>query len=279
MYSVNVLLYGDHAALASRCLSSLLPALSPKYVHTVRVGLNYVSDTVDKIAQIFARGVASADMRCLLFREKYNANVFKYPLMRRMLYGPPQGDDLAYPLDERETRVMWFDDDTYLTTDKPREWFSDVELAWRAAGTKLMGGIYQPGYRWNDHERAAITAQPWCRNVAVLATKPSFVTGGWWVADLEFLRKWGYPFPELQHNGGDVLLGEVCRQQGVRLATFRKGVAINADEFGKESAAIRRGATTPRPFEGPPPYRSTHPAFEVDVRTFGTWWGDNYVDV
>lgn len=274
MYSVNVLLYGDHADLAARCLTSLLSALTPKHVQTVRVGLNEVSPRVDFLAEVFAKGVARMDMQCLLYKEESNQNVMKYPLMRRMIHDP------RYTLDERETRVMWFDDDTYVTDPKPEQWFDRVETAWRAAGTKLMGAPYQPRYNWNANERAAIAAQPWCRNVAVLGFKPTFVTGGWWVADLEFLREWGYPFPELRHNGGDVLLGEVCRQQGVRIVTFRNGVAINADKDGRESFAKRRGVTTPRPFEGPPPYEAeAHHAFEVDVRKYGHWYGDNYVDV
>ena len=45
----------------------------------------------------------------------------------------------------------------------------------------------------------------------------------------------------LKHRGGDVLLGELIRSQGLKLANYKKGVAINADDNGKESASKRRG--------------------------------------
>jgi hypothetical protein len=68
--------------------------------------------------------------------------------------------------------------------------------------------------------------------------------GAWWIADPAFLARWDYPFPELRHNGGDVLLGELCRQQGASTFAYRDGVAINACPAGHESRAARRGLRT-----------------------------------
>jgi hypothetical protein len=272
MFSVNVLLYGNHPNLAARCLTTLIKALTPKHVVDVRIGLNDVSEATADLARVFAEGVTRLDMQCLLFREKANRNVMKYPLMRRMLAHKTFHSD-------RIDKVMWFDDDSYVTARTPQVWFDAVDKIFAVTGATMMGSLYRPKYHWTAREMETIAKQPWCTDYALLKSKPLFATGGWWVAALEFLRKWDYPFPEVRHNGGDVLLGELCRQQGVRLEQFREGVAINADASGKESAAPRRGVTTPRVFEGPPPYDLSHHDFDVEVTSFGNWWGDNYVDV
>lgn len=59
------------------------------------------------------------------------------------------------------------------------------------------------------------------------------------------LADYGWPHPQLRHRGGDVLLGELIRHQGLKLINFKSGVAINADELGKESASKRRGYDEP----------------------------------
>jgi hypothetical protein len=46
MFSVNVLLYGNHPNLAARCLTTLIKALTPKHVVDVRIGLNDVSEAI-----------------------------------------------------------------------------------------------------------------------------------------------------------------------------------------------------------------------------------------
>ncbi len=100
--------------------------------------------------------------------------------------------------------------------------------------------------------------------------RPSFIQGAWWTADLAALKEWNYPFPELHHNGGDVILGELARQQLWSWKKFNEGVAINANEHGVESAAPRRGITTPviwsqwQPGETP---SLVHQDFEVQVVT------------
>jgi hypothetical protein len=70
-----------------------------------------------------------------------------------------------------------------------------------------------------------------------------FATGGFWVIKTELLYRYNYPWPELDHNGGDSLLGELCLQQDLRLQQFKEGVKINASRDGKESAAKRRGTS------------------------------------
>jgi len=249
-FVVCVLAYGDHPDLAGRCLGGLAGGLG-LWVTEVRVGLNAVGAATRARLAAFA---AAAPVPVVAYEEERGANVLKYPLMRRMFYDP------ARPL---SAPVMWFDDDSFVTGGR-----GFWEAAWRAfasGGCPVMGSLYVPARAWTPTERAALATRPWYGGVA-LDPPPRFATGGWWVADPGFLAAWDYPFRELRHNGGDVLLGELVRQQGRCLKHFRDGVAVNADRHGRESRAPRRGVTTPGPYERPPPYDYAHHDFRVTVR-------------
>jgi len=228
-FSVNALFYGDHPDLAARLLKSLLATADWSLVDDVRFACN---ECCDKTRQYVYAVASSLPVRSLVYGEKDGRNVGKYPLMRRMLY--EQGDRAL-----RSTHVMWFDDDTYLTGD--RSWWKTVwDLAQQHT---LLGSTYSIRQRGNQH--VAIRKQPWFTGKPVGANhRYWFCTGGWWVAEREVLTRWNYPWPELHHNGGDSVLGELCRQQGYSIHKFNEGVAINADEQGVESAAKRRGMET-----------------------------------
>lgn len=266
LFSVNALLYGNYPELAERCLNSLERMFHKGYVKEFRIGLNAVSTRTKSIATTFAQ---KSTVTCLLYEPNGGRNVGKYPLMRRMFYDP------AYPVMPKY--LMWFDDDSYYTeegssTAKEAWWRSlDVSLNHRA----VLGSLYRPSYEWSKAEISAIQQQPWYSGVS-LDTKPIFATGGWWTARREFLADWDYPFPQLHHNGGDVLLGELCRQQSpltgdTNVGMFRTNLRINADDMGRESGAKRRGITTMRPFLEGSQYTAADPVhqhFTVRVETF-----------
>ena len=257
MFSINVLLYGDHPKLASRCLDSIRAGFEPHLVTDIRVGVNSIGNETSKILHEFAVSVPAV---VHIFRDRKLRNVLKYPLMRRMLYCP------NLPIEA--PRVMWFDDDSFVRHRPGIKWLTEVDLLWKQYRPQIMGSPYYPNYVWNEHETRAIRRQPWYAGVP-LDTKPTFVTGGWWVADLEFLARWDYPVRELRHNGGDVLLGEICRQQKAVILPNKTVVAINADDNGRESRSIRRGEKTPRPFEHPGDARDySHHDFDTVVTTY-----------
>jgi hypothetical protein len=262
MFSVNVLLYGAYTHLAERCLLSIMRVLDAKRVTEVRIGMNAVAPATSELARRFCRGCAFVGVPCYLYAECTHRNVLKYPIMRKMLYDPDR--PVTAPL------VMWFDDDSFV--DHDATWFAEVEDAWNENSEtkcKVMGAVYRPGYWWTDLENIAIRRQPWYGGQP-LDSKHPFVTGGWWVAERAFLTKCDYPSLELRHNGGDVLLGEMCRQQGFTPKHFKTGVCINYDKArGGESCSPRRGVTTARPFDMTLPYDYTHHQFEVTVETFG----------
>lgn len=242
MFDVFVLLYADCTKNAERCLGSIADTMDRDLVRSVRVGLNAVSSRLRRTTVDFLRRMP---VPRYIYQDAFNRNVHKYALMRHMIH------DLAVPC--QASHVMWFDDDSFVKP--PRE--AGFKLGrdwWRLAAaesktTTLLGSVYNLTQGYRPGQAEGIRQQPWYGDVA-LQPKPRFVTGGWWVAEREFLRKWDYPFPEILHNGGDSMLGELVRQQGKRMKHFNRGIAINYDKArGGESRAPRRGITTKWPWE------------------------------
>jgi hypothetical protein len=255
MFSVNVIVYGNYPELAKRCLYSIARSADPKLVAEVRVGMNDVcEETRDLVFDLMEK----APCPFFVYQELAGMNVMKYPLMRRMIYDP------EHPIPVSQVQnLMWFDDDSFIVNGE--KFWADADAEFERCGCPMMGSVYLSGYNWTPEERVAIAAQPWFKGCDY-STRVKFVTGGWWVADLEFLAEVDYPFRELKHNGGDTILGEVVRQSGKRPHHYRDNVAINADKDGKESKSTRRGVTTQRPFQVSPPYDYSHHDFQVRVR-------------
>ena len=229
-FTICVLLYGDHRILAQRCLSSITNNI-PREALNLRVGLNAVSDAtrafVDELIQ----------NNQLLPENVYDevANIKKYPMMRKMLWDPENPIETPF--------VMWFDDDSYLDYTGPN-WLEEVDAALSTGGRPhMLGSIYSQ--RFSGNQADWLKAQPWYTGREFERKNNRdifrFATGGWWCVSTEVLRKWNWPDPAIVHRGGDCALGELLRQQGLRLQQFRKGVRINADASGRESKARRRG--------------------------------------
>lgn len=229
-FTICVLLYGDHEHLAFRCLRSIVHTV-PTAQYELRIGMNEVGNGTLTLVSDFIRGWRIAPEHVY----QSDVNIGKYPLMRRMFH------DTDAPLTTPYT--MWFDDDTFLREGHP-DWLATLELAMQAMPEKCMiGSTYTQKLRGN--QAAWIKAQPWWNGKPVPPTHTvKFVTGGWWCINTDLLETYDWPSPQLIHNGGDVMLGELCRQQDIPLRLFRTGVAINADEAGNECAAPRRGADT-----------------------------------
>lgn len=251
-FHVCVLTYGNHFGLAERCLDSIERYFPMSFVKDVRIGFNAACPETHVRARQFAE---RSRVPCWGYNP--GVNVGKYPLMRRMFKSPP--------LDG--THVVWFDDDSYLNlcyggiaTKNLRysvdEWWVLLcsHLGGCESSRSVLGSVYHLGKKDFDlrfkKSWYGIRDQPWYNNKPPpkLWNESKFATGGWWIATTALLKAWDWPIPELHHNGGDVLLGELCRQRGYPVHHFNTGVKINADEQGKESAAPRRGITTPIPF-------------------------------
>ncbi len=215
-FTVCVLLYGDHLALASRCLEPLFKAAGLGLIN-LRIGLNEVCNATLQFVK------DNTPKSCILFEA--NPQIYKYPMMRRMLYDCPV--DTEY--------FMWFDDDSFIKEDVG-SWFCDVEKIMQSCD--MLGSVYTIGY--SQEQAAWAKTQPWYTGKPI-NPRPKFATGGWWCVRTDLLKKHDWPIPQLKHSGGDVALGVLVEQQSYRLKHFNKGVAINANDEGKESSATRRG--------------------------------------
>jgi hypothetical protein len=205
MFTVCVLLYGDHTQLAKRCLNSITTASSAGYVRELRIGMNAVTDQTDawvrsqitRIQQYYPVVTFSTD-----------ENTFKYPMMRNMFR------DL--PLD---TDVMWFDDDSYVEAED--FWPKCAEAF--AADVDMMGQLWRLPFQGKQRDwiknQSWFNADVWNPDGTML-----FCQGAWWVARAALLK-------------------EILRHKGKNIKRYDYGVRINADENGRHSKAPRRGYT------------------------------------
>ena len=221
--SVCALFFGPHLELAKRCLGSIesLPT-GWEHVKDFRLGLNMAWDETQTYVHEWAqRMAAERKIPCHVYSSSVNA--LKYPMMRKMFFMP-----LA-------KYTMWFDDDSYLAG---RADFWDIVV-------KAMDSQDLIGQHWYKEysgcQKRWLQDQPWLCGSAEVMTKSKFCTGGWWTIRSEILEKYNYPWPELRHKGGDMMLGALCHCQALRMGFFDDGVRINADAHGGHSKAPRRG--------------------------------------
>lgn len=224
-FTVCVLLYGDHPNLALRCLTPLSTLVKEGLI-ALRIGTNAVSDRTNDV-------VASLGLGGSIWSGSAN-NIKKYPMMKRLFSARGDACQGLVPT----PYVMWFDDDSYISSSSAVEWLSTAKNAMRESD--LIGSLYDISLKGN--QVMWLREQPWFAGVPILeGHRVIYCTGGWWTVRAEILQKFSWPIPDLLHRGGDVMLGELCRQQQLRITHFNDGISINADADGIESKAPRRG--------------------------------------
>ncbi len=227
--TVSVVLFGDHAALARRCLGPLWPLQRAGKID-LRIGCNAVG--AETRAYLEGRLAEGINPRLILS----SANVHKYPMMRDLIGLAPLAD-----------KFMHFDDDSYVDAPDPAEWLAR-SLALCEPHT-MVGQVWTMRLGGNQH--LWVRDQPWYAGKPVEpGHRVRFCQGAWWLIPSATLLKHDWPVPELQRKGGDVMLGELCRQQDIAIRDVGKhwGVRINADEAGAHSKSQTRGPLPlPRP--------------------------------
>jgi hypothetical protein len=158
---------------------------------------------------------------------------YKYPLMRAMFHERP----IETPY------TLWFDDDSWIKTSAPDDWFERLEQHMHTKQLHVAGARYWIHLRGNQH--LWIADQPWYTGKPVSPRmKVDFITGGWLALRTHLIYKYDWPSSDIVHNGGDVMLGALCHQQDLTIGNFTEHLAINADQqTAKCSSANRRGAS------------------------------------
>lgn len=233
-FTVYVLCYGDHPKLAQRCLTSVIAAATPDYVERIVVLGNELSEESERVVDLIC---LAAKVPVVVLLDARNAG--KYPAMLAAFTGLSHHG--VAPLSTEF--AMWFDDDSFIRQSATPAFFSQAAAA--ATDYDMVGQPYTIQLRGGQADW--IKSQPWYTGLAV-PQSPSFFTGGWWILRSSVIRKYNWPILELQHRGGDVMLGVLCQQQGLRMNTWHAGVAINADDAGQNALSEPRGiSSTARP--------------------------------
>jgi hypothetical protein len=153
------------------------------------------------------------------------ANLFKYPMMRKMFKHAP----ITAPV------TMWFDHDSYIEPDTNTDnWLTRVVR--QLSGCDMIGSVRKNSL--STEQTAWVNAQSWKTDDCV-SRYVQYVNGSWWAVKTSVLNEYDWPPTNLQQKGGDILLGELFRQQNRRLCHFRDGVRINVNDAGVEGVESR----------------------------------------
>jgi hypothetical protein len=208
---IFVLLYGDFFNLHARILSSLRRNV-PGNVR-VWIWCNKVCDkTIDYL---------TTDANPLWTPIWSSENTPKYVAMREMFAMAKAYEPLEW--------YVWFDDDSWIEAP---DWFDHMQ---KYIEKRKGENVCYIGQSWIVHHLPGqwefITQAKWYKGKPsqILRSKPGveFAQGAyWWLRrDVADLIDW--PDERLKHNGGDTLLGEAIRQQGLPFHKEHYGVKIN----------------------------------------------------
>lgn len=152
-------------------------------------------------------------------------NIMKYPIMRHMFHDTP----ITAPV------TIWFDHDSCIAPDADADrWLNRV--IGQLGGCDMIGSIYRS--KLSDDQIQWLVAQDWFTGKPA-GTYVSHALGGWWAIRTSVLYEFNWPDRTLKQKDGDVIIGELCRQQGLSVCHFRDDVKINVNDAGVEAAAAR----------------------------------------
>lgn len=215
MITFCILVYGDEVQYFTRLKESLLNQINMETSrqYAVIVGMNAPSDALYIAVDDFcARLTTKERVQASHVRATYDktdcGNIGKYPMMRAMFTAVTDGSN-----------VMWFDADSYINNFRgtdTRGFFNSIEMYLQ--NYEVIGKRYliarNPTYSPSQVE--AITKQPWYTGKDITGDYVlEFVPGSWFCFSAAFMRRKVFPFKDLMHNGGDIMLGEYLRQQAI----------------------------------------------------------------
>jgi GT2 family glycosyltransferase len=228
--TICVLTYGDHFALARRCIESIR-AHTNRALYRLVVGANAVSrKTADYLRALERSGGIER-----VHRSRRNLN--KCPMMRRMFRG------VTTPY------LCWFDDDSYVTEGGALERLLDI--ARRSPSSTVLWGqlatcVHSSTFIDIEEAEKFVRNARWYRGLTPPGWEPGgkgelnfegrgmgdprwdFILGSFWLIRTRAIRKLDWPDRRLKKLGDDVLLGEALRQHGwTAQHSEPAGIAIN----------------------------------------------------
>jgi hypothetical protein len=219
--TIYVLCYGDHLDLHQRVMESLKKYAPLDEVKVVVWG-NELSERCQQYLQAVVKTFPEHWYRA------YEGNMPKYQVMHHLWHENP---------DTKPTTpwILWLDDDTYITA---ADWWEKTIGHIRL---KYNENICYVGDHWYVHHlpgqeqfikgAAWYKEQPWemlpTRSRRVKKPGVTFATGSYVWLRTDVMRQLAWPDKRLIHNGGDTLLAEAIRQQGLPSHKFKYGVAVN----------------------------------------------------
>jgi len=225
-----ILGYGDHFPLLKRCLDGVLRTTAKEQVE-IRVGGNALCrDSINYLELLQLRG----DVDHLLLSD---ANLYKYPVMRRMFREPPLQTDW----------LVWLDDDAEIVDSNWLDLMLEAAITGWPAGARWVGPLYRYGVsqRWKDWCEASdwykAKKRPWPADGNVI-----FCSGGLWLAHVPTLMSMDIPDARLENNKGDVTIGLQMYQAGAAAVNF---APRPEKRHVRWSNSPRRGVTTIHPAE------------------------------
>lgn len=245
-FTVCVVAYGDYPQLLSRCLDTLFTTLP---VERIDLRIGYNGDELTKKCTKATLDVIRAYPVTKLYVS--DENIFKYPMMRRMLHDPSCPITTKY--------LLWFDDDSYVVDPNWSKELATKILENQLERVGMFGIKFQHPLRRlfrPDHDpRDWIRQATWFKNKPFMTSSGveasngdtlHFCVGGFWAASVQALSEADVPDTRLRNNGGDCLIGEMLHQAGWKICDFNRN-----KKYVFSSGAERRGVTHRFPWAPP----------------------------
>lgn len=217
--AVYGLIYGNYHPLHKRFVTSLREALPSSEIRNGSIKVTIWGNEPCEQTKTLMNGIPEFGWHPSV------SNTPKYTLMREKMFSLTDPDDFDW--------MVWFDDDSWLT-DPGRWWRTMMEFI-ETRKVQNVCYIGEPWFWcWWPGQWEFVTQSKWFKGLPVDKDKKGrarveFAQGGlWWLrSDLRKQLEW--PDHRLSHNGGDTLLGEAVRQQGLPFHKVYKKIGFLAN--------------------------------------------------
>lgn len=242
-FTAFVLCYGDHTELAKSCLTSILDTTPPDVLDIRVICHEVVPETMDYLRSLPLTKIYD-----------HKKNRGKYVSMREAFNDPD------YPINTNY--VLWFDDDTKIVKVDWLQQLSRLINTNHPHGNRMYGTRYYHDVNMfaknGNNPKAWFESADWWKGrhmrvrgkqlEAPNGSQIEFAVGYFWALATETIRLGNIPDARLNHNGGDITIGEQVHQVGGKIASFN----VNKQYVWcpKKEQGGRRGYSEQFPWSG-----------------------------